>query len=239
MVRILTSLVLLSLATMISTFHSSCPYSLKHRIDDCCRIGFIRTNFVDGLRASRALVLRSGQFYSRQASTFASGPTLSSPHGHIFKEKVGPIRSEIVSKSKLSLSVASHVDNADSEDIVRIDVRTEDIEFEPIANLKRDAVDLVTAALFHDSEPSDTELSIVLCSDDFIQNLNSQWRDKNQPTDVLSFPQEDDAEVVLGDLVISIPTATRQVCSQPRSCPTFLTLIAPWQGGRERAGAQG
>ena len=227
MARVLTSLLLLFLATLISAFHSSYPWALKHRVDRCCRIGFERTGYVDGLGASRAMVLRSSQFYSRLANKFASGPPLPSPHGHSFKLKSGPFRFETVSKSRLSLSVSSNVENEDSgnpEDVVRIDVRTEDIDFESTDAVKRDAADLVHAALFHDSDPSDTELSIVLCSDDFIQNLNSQWRDKNKPTDVLSFPQDDDDEVVLGDLVISIPTATRQACflHSPISCPTFL-----------------
>lgn len=54
----------------------------------------------------------------------------------------------------------------------------------------------------------DVELSIVLCDDPFIQALNLQWRQKDEPTDVLSFPM--DSEELLGDLVISVPTATRQ-----------------------------
>ena len=54
----------------------------------------------------------------------------------------------------------------------------------------------------------DSEISIVLCDDDFIQDLNRTHRDKDKPTDVLSFPQDD--EIVLGDIVISLPTAERQ-----------------------------
>lgn len=52
------------------------------------------------------------------------------------------------------------------------------------------------------------ELSIVLCDDPFIHALNRQWRGKDAPTDVLSFPMEDDD--VLGDVVISIETAARE-----------------------------
>ena len=35
----------------------------------------------------------------------------------------------------------------------------------------------------------EAELSIVLCTDAYIHDLNKQWRDKDAPTDVLSFPQ--------------------------------------------------
>ena len=61
----------------------------------------------------------------------------------------------------------------------------------------------------HESVPGDPEISVVLCDDLFIQSLNAQWRGKDTPTDVLSFAQEDDPHL-LGDIVISLPTAARQ-----------------------------
>lgn len=58
------------------------------------------------------------------------------------------------------------------------------------------------------------ELSLVFCDDDFIQKLNKDFRGKNEPTDVLSFPMEEEAfesEVrMIGDVVISTETALRQ-----------------------------
>ena len=57
-------------------------------------------------------------------------------------------------------------------------------------------------------DQADAELSVLLCDDVYIQPLNAQWRDKDEPTDVLSFPQND--PVVLGDVVISVQTAARQ-----------------------------
>ena len=71
-------------------------------------------------------------------------------------------------------------------------------------------------ALNPDNDPDfdeEAELSIVLCRDDYIHGLNKQWRGKDAPTDVLSFPQEEE-NGVLGDLVISIDTAQRQVCER-------------------------
>ena len=62
--------------------------------------------------------------------------------------------------------------------------------------------------------PDNTELSLVLCDDDFIQKLNHEYLGKNRPTDVLSFPLEEDdfdSEIrLLGDVVISIETASHQ-----------------------------
>jgi probable rRNA maturation factor len=58
------------------------------------------------------------------------------------------------------------------------------------------------------------ELSVVLCDDEFIQKLNQEYLGKNRPTDVLSFPiEEEDFEQevrLLGDVVISLETASRQ-----------------------------
>ena len=45
-----------------------------------------------------------------------------------------------------------------------------------------------------------------------MQRLNRRWRGKNRPTDVLSFPQ--DADGLLGDVVISVETARRQAIEQ-------------------------
>jgi len=56
------------------------------------------------------------------------------------------------------------------------------------------------------------ELSILLCGDKTITQLNAQYRNKNEPTDILSFNlgetvQEDDKSVYLpGDIVISLDT---------------------------------
>jgi ssRNA-specific RNase YbeY (16S rRNA maturation enzyme) len=41
-------------------------------------------------------------------------------------------------------------------------------------------------------QPGRYELSVVFCSDNYIRLLNNNWRNLNEPTDVLSFAQEDD-----------------------------------------------
>ncbi|XP_042407807.1 endoribonuclease YBEY, chloroplastic-like isoform X2 [Zingiber officinale] len=58
------------------------------------------------------------------------------------------------------------------------------------------------------------ELSVLLCDDNFIQKLNKEWRDVDQATDVLSMsqhiPELDLPILSLGDVVISLETATKQ-----------------------------
>ena len=56
--------------------------------------------------------------------------------------------------------------------------------------------------------PGDPEVSLVLCDEAFIQTLNAEYRGLDKPTDVLSFAQDDPD--LLGDIVISLPTAARQ-----------------------------
>jgi probable rRNA maturation factor len=58
------------------------------------------------------------------------------------------------------------------------------------------------------------DLSLLLTSDREIAALNRQYRKKDRPTDVLSFPQESPrpprGRLLLGDIAISVPTARRQ-----------------------------
>lgn len=56
------------------------------------------------------------------------------------------------------------------------------------------------------------ELSVWVTHDVGIQALNAAWRKKDEPTDVLSFPQQEGRPTggLLGDLVISLPTADAQ-----------------------------
>jgi probable rRNA maturation factor len=59
------------------------------------------------------------------------------------------------------------------------------------------------------------ELSILLCDDVTIHALNRDYRGKDKPTDVLAFAMREGfagetSGDVLGDVVISIPTAVRQ-----------------------------
>ncbi len=61
---------------------------------------------------------------------------------------------------------------------------------------------------------SDWEISLTLCHDPFIRELNSAYRDKDEPTDVLSFCQNEGDEIVsfpgqqlsAGDIIISMDT---------------------------------
>lgn len=82
------------------------------------------------------------------------------------------------------------------------------------------------------------ELTLRLTEDVEIQALNAQYRQKNQPTDVLAFaamevnspqlpaPIQSSFPLYLGDLVISVETAYRQAQQQGHSLQTELAWLA-------------
>lgn len=80
--------------------------------------------------------------------------------------------------------------------------------------------------------PRPMELSLVLCDDAIIQDLNAEWRGVNEPTDVLSFEMGRDEDeltemkevegsdlpvTVMGDIVLSLDTAARQAAERQHS----------------------
>lgn len=62
--------------------------------------------------------------------------------------------------------------------------------------------------------PAETELSVMLCDDAFILDLNQRFADEDHATDVLSFAAKEApgprTPGLLGDVVISLETARRQ-----------------------------
>ena len=80
-------------------------------------------------------------------------------------------------------------------------------------------------------DESDCELSLLLTDDLEIQELNRTYRDLDKATDVLSFPQDEDAvnetgDTLLGDVVISVETAARQAEEHHLSFNEELILLA-------------
>lgn len=77
---------------------------------------------------------------------------------------------------------------------------------------------------------ADAELSILLTGDTEIHDLNLRYRDKDKPTDVLSFPQDAEDEIeglpkILGDVVISVETTERQAAEKGHSFDRELTVL--------------
>jgi probable rRNA maturation factor len=76
----------------------------------------------------------------------------------------------------------------------------------------------------------DAELSILLCDDATIHELNRSFRNKDRPTDVLAFAMREGEggalhPELLGDIVISVETARRQAREHARSVSAEVTFL--------------
>ena len=69
------------------------------------------------------------------------------------------------------------------------------------------------------------EVAVVLAGDGLLRRLNRDYRGKDRPTDVLSFPG-DGGESGLGDVVISVATAERNARGLGRTLQQELDVLA-------------
>ncbi|GHD15540.1 rRNA maturation RNase YbeY [Tianweitania populi] len=75
-----------------------------------------------------------------------------------------------------------------------------------------------------------SELSILFTDDASIQELNREWRDKDKPTNVLSFPAfpvepGDPLPPMLGDIVIARETVVREAQEETKPFDHHLTHL--------------
>lgn len=73
------------------------------------------------------------------------------------------------------------------------------------------------------------ELSVTLADDEYVQELNNQYRHKNKPTNVLSFPnlvitpphfdkiENYNGYALLGDIILSLETLEKEAAEQQKS----------------------
>lgn len=73
------------------------------------------------------------------------------------------------------------------------------------------------AALKHEGQAG--AITIVLGNDAEIRELNHQYRSKDKPTNVLSFPNggEEDGVLMLGDIILAYETITREAVEQKKT----------------------
>jgi probable rRNA maturation factor len=85
------------------------------------------------------------------------------------------------------------------------------------------------AAQMTDQKPADAELSVVLTDDAAIRAINAQWRHKDEPTNVLSFPAPPampGAPRLLGDIVIAHETTAREAKTEGKPFADHLGHLA-------------
>src|SRR4029453_14563269 len=70
------------------------------------------------------------------------------------------------------------------------------------------------------------ELAIVLTHDSAIRKLNRTWRGKNEPTNVLAFPAQQQASGSLGDGVITYENLAREANAERKPVSHHLAHLA-------------
>lgn len=78
------------------------------------------------------------------------------------------------------------------------------------------------------NEEQHAEISIVLADDSFVQDLNKNYRDKDKPTNVLSFPQTEEDEmnmpaIMLGDIIIASGVIKHEAQEQEKTIKDHYT----------------
>lgn len=63
----------------------------------------------------------------------------------------------------------------------------------------------------------DKSMQIILVTQDEIHEMNKKYRDIDRPTDVLSFPNDDESDTSIGDIFISIEQAHKQALDYEHS----------------------
>ncbi len=73
---------------------------------------------------------------------------------------------------------------------------------------------VIAYTILTDVPGAEGEVSLTVCDNGYIQSLNSEFRNIDSPTDVLSFPTMDfeteDGYISFGDIVISVEKAHQQ-----------------------------
>lgn len=88
-----------------------------------------------------------------------------------------------------------------------------EIDYQNIPNLSvNNGIKSYCEDVLEELKISNWEVSILVCDDTTIKDLNNKFRFKNEPTDVLSFNQDlvpVDGVVYAGDIVISLETVKK------------------------------
>ena len=95
--------------------------------------------------------------------------------------------------------------------------------------IKNSSFDILTERLKGAIDCHEGVLNVVFVTDSYIQALNKSYRDKNEPTDVLSFNYMDnfvnDNERLIGEIYISVDTAKKQADNNRQSLQDELNKL--------------
>lgn len=92
---------------------------------------------------------------------------------------------------------------------------TKETDWKPLLpELRKAARPLLKALLKAENISTNQTISVVLANNFFIQEYNHQYRDKNKPTNILSFSSDEDG--YLGDLILAYETIAKEASEQQK-----------------------
>ncbi|ESY77515.1 rRNA maturation factor [Mesorhizobium sp. LNHC221B00] len=113
---------------------------------------------------------------------------------------------------------------------IEIDISIEAGDWPAEASLARLVDRAVAAAFAETGAAGHSELSIVFSDDAHIRTLNADWRGKDKPTNVLSFPafphvKDGPLPPMLGDIVLAAETVAREAALEDKPVENHITHL--------------
>ena len=107
--------------------------------------------------------------------------------------------------------------------MIELDLRIEDEGWRALDGLEA----LCRRALGAAAQTSERagEVSLLLTGDEEMRALNKAWRDKDKPTDVLSFPATPEAAPFLGDIAVGLGVAAKDAQTQGKRLDDHLAHL--------------
>lgn len=117
-------------------------------------------------------------------------------------------------------------------DVTILDPKWTDALADPKTLVCRAVAATLVEASQEPSRPTSIEVSVVLADDARVRQLNSRFRRKNEPTNVLSFPGPDmpvaapvSREHLLGDVILARETVLCEAAEQGKSADHHMTHL--------------
>ncbi|MCA8898106.1 MAG: rRNA maturation RNase YbeY [Hyphomonas sp.] len=107
--------------------------------------------------------------------------------------------------------------------MIEVDLIVEEAGWEALPDLQ--ALCERAFAAGADAEPAEGAVSLLLADDAALHQLNRDFRGKDKPTDVLSFPAHEMDRPLLGDIAVSLGVASRDAGERGISLADHLTHL--------------
>ena len=106
-----------------------------------------------------------------------------------------------------------------------IDIEIEDEAWVAAAPQAQHLVEAAAAAALRHAEFDVDAVTILLTDDESVRDLNARFRDKDRPTNVLSFPAAESAFPHLGDVVLGYAYCAAEAQAQGKSLSDHLSHL--------------